>query len=723
MHIRSLAPRLAAVLLLAACGEAGHPLDTGAPPPAQAVQALDCVVSLRDPGMRCDSPAPGTGGASGAILGGQNNFVALSSAGMQVSGDTILLDVTIRNLLDQALGTADGQTVAGGGVRVFFEAEPVSQPVGISGAVANASGYGWFTDIDQPYFEYPQVLWPDSTSPPLRWRMVYAPGADRVTFRVYVQAPLQFEDSRNGAAAADSARGNGVRLELAGGGGQTAAPGSALPQPVRVRVLDRNGGPVRGAILNFLAVAGSVTPRQTRTDSAGYASAAWTLGPLPGVQLLRVSGVGGTLVVSANAAIGGVLRLSPDSLPLRVGTTGAFSATLLDGVSVAVPPRTLAWSSSSPQVATVDGDGVVTAVAPGRATVTAQTVGLSATAVVVVSAAPEGPRVATLRIDPASVSLAVGGTARVRAIAEDASGNPVTGLPVRWTSLDSTVARIDSGGVVSGRKAGSTRVRATAGGLTAEAAVTVSAPPVSNGGPVFGGIQILDGPYPVRPGTVLHIQFFSVQDPDGVAAVSFVARAPDGVQTAPCNLTKQDGAIATNALWSCDLRIPANAQHGTWTLDPISARDKLGNVTTHTAAELLARPYPPDIRFFVENLAYDTIPPRLTGLTLSLEPRADGHWLVARFTATDTWSGVYRTGIEISSPGAALSRINTCAASSGTAAPASDTFTCRVLALDSEVGSEIVVTGIGLTDRAENSVSYTTAQLEAAGFPARIAVP
>ncbi|HEX6039526.1 Ig-like domain-containing protein [Longimicrobium sp.] len=723
MQIRTLALGLAALAFTAACGENGHPLDTDVPPAAQAVQALDCVVPLDGAEMRCDSPAPGLGGARGAILGGQNNLVVLSSAGLQTLGDTLQLDVTVRNLMDQALGTRDGETLAGG-VRVFFAADPVSQPGGIPGEVANASGMGWFTGNAQPYFEYAQVLRPDSVTPPIRWQLVYAPGASSVSFRVYVQAPVQFEDSRNGAAAADSARNNGVRLLLAGGGGQSAAPGATLADSVRVRVVDGDGDPVPNAILNFLPQdGGSASPRQTRTDASGYASAAWTLGPDASTQSLRVAGVGGTIVVTASAgtATGGVLRLTPDSLRLQVGASAQLTASLLDGAGVGVPPGDVAWSSSSPTIATVSAGGVVTGVAPGRAVITAQVAGLTATATVEVTPAP-APRAVRLRIDPASIALTVGASTRVRAIAEDASGNPVTGLAVRWVTLDSTIARLDTG-FVSGRKVGTTQIRALVDSLVAQATVTVSPSPSTNTGPTFGGIQILDGPYPVRPGDRLTIQFWSVQDPDGVAAVRLTARAPDGVQTASCNLTRQDGAPDWNALWSCDLPIPPNAGHGTWTLDPISARDKLGNVTTHTGAEMLARRYPPDIQFFVENLAYDRVAPVLTGLTLSLESAPTGHWLVARFTATDVGSGIDRTGIEIASPGGSLSRINTCSADSVAVSHTSGTWTCRVIAPTAEVNGEIVVVRIGLSDRADNYTNVTTEDLQARGLPSRIAVP
>ncbi|MBI4558302.1 MAG: OmcA/MtrC family decaheme c-type cytochrome [Candidatus Hydrogenedentes bacterium] len=59
-----------------------------------------------------------------------------------------------------------------------------------------------------------------------------------------------------------------------------------------------------------------------------------------------------------------LLTVSPASVDLLVGQTITFTAS-------SFPAQTVAWSSSDPAVATVDAQGLVTAVAPGIATITA----------------------------------------------------------------------------------------------------------------------------------------------------------------------------------------------------------------------------------------------------------------------------------------------------------------------------------------------------------------
>lgn len=152
----------------------------------------------------------------------------------------------------------------------------------------------------------------------------------------------------------DLARETGVRLLLVSGGGQTGMPGNALPEPVVVRVVDQADQPVPDAQVNFIPPAGgAVDPRQARTDAEGYARAVWTLGSL-GEQALRVSGTGGTVVVTATAQAGtgagiSLLKTSGD------GQTGAPGALLRGGLQVRVlrddgtpvPGAVLTWTVTS----------------------------------------------------------------------------------------------------------------------------------------------------------------------------------------------------------------------------------------------------------------------------------------------------------------------------------------------------------------------------------------
>ncbi|MBK8650085.1 MAG: Ig-like domain-containing protein [Gemmatimonadetes bacterium] len=96
---------------------------------------------------------------------------------------------------------------------------------------------------------------------------------------------------------------------------------------------------------------------------------------------------------------------------------------------------------------TVSTTGVITAVVPGTATVTATSEGVSGTSpTLTVSPVPVASVTASLGATTLRVWQTTVGVATVR----DAQGSPLTGRLVTWTSSNSTVATVDSVGVVTG---------------------------------------------------------------------------------------------------------------------------------------------------------------------------------------------------------------------------------------------------------------------------------
>ena len=91
-----------------------------------------------------------------------------------------------------------------------------------------------------------------------------------------------------------------VRVELVevSGDAQVGAPGAALAQPLRVRVLDK-GEPASRLWVEWsvLAGGGEVAPRNSFSDESGVAEARWTLGPSGGTQQVQAVVRKGTPVV------------------------------------------------------------------------------------------------------------------------------------------------------------------------------------------------------------------------------------------------------------------------------------------------------------------------------------------------------------------------------------------------------------------------------------------
>jgi hypothetical protein len=181
----------AAVLLLAACdGQPSGPARAAGPPPVTAVQQLECSVDVQAGTLSCTSERP-AGGASAAIIGGQNSNVVLAADNSVRNGDTVQFNVTVQNLLPEAMGTPDGVMVDTAGISVFFTFGPtVTQGTGTV-LLANPDGVAEFTAPGQAYFRYDQMLVQNQVSSAKTWKMVPGPQVQRFAFRVYVAAELQ----------------------------------------------------------------------------------------------------------------------------------------------------------------------------------------------------------------------------------------------------------------------------------------------------------------------------------------------------------------------------------------------------------------------------------------------------------------------------------------------------------------------------------------------------
>ena len=83
----------------------------------------------------------------------------------------------------------------------------------------------------------------------------------------------------------------GSAIEIVSGDRQRALPGNALPEPVVVRVLDRDGDPFPGTTVLFTpeTTAGTAAPDSVVTDGAGEAPTIWTLGDSVGPQVVTAS--------------------------------------------------------------------------------------------------------------------------------------------------------------------------------------------------------------------------------------------------------------------------------------------------------------------------------------------------------------------------------------------------------------------------------------------------
>ena len=162
------------------------------------------------------------------------------------------------------------------------------------------------------------------------------------------------------------------------------------------------------------------------------------------------------------------IALSHSEIELMVGASLSLTATI---VPTETTDKTIIWSSSEEEYATVDASGLVTAVKPGTATITATTsTGLTAKCEITVIAATIDATGLTLNIEEAE--MIEGNTLHL--IATVAPDNALD-KTIKWVSSDISVATVDVNGFVSAIKVGKATITATCGELTATCEVTVTA--------------------------------------------------------------------------------------------------------------------------------------------------------------------------------------------------------------------------------------------------------
>ena len=135
-------------------------------------------------------------------------------------------------------------------------------------------------------------------------------------------------------------------------------------------------------------------------------------------------------------------------------------------------PTAVGWTSSNTAVATVDGTGKVTAVAPGTSVITATLVSNSSITSSITVTVPV-VSATSLNINKTSTSIEKGGNETLTAYI--LPENTTDELTISWASNNTSVATVDSTGKVVAVAPGTAVITATAGSLTpATCTVTVT---------------------------------------------------------------------------------------------------------------------------------------------------------------------------------------------------------------------------------------------------------
>ena len=168
------------------------------------------------------------------------------------------------------------------------------------------------------------------------------------------------------------------------------------------------------------------------------------------------------------------IKLDAYNLSWAVGRSGKLTATVLPGDAI---DKTISWSSSNTDVATVDSKGAIKSVGIGTAIITCTAMdgsGVSAACGIAV-----GKLVTAINLSASALSWATGksGTLNVAFIPVDAIDKRLT-----WTSGNTNIATVDSSGKVTAVGIGTTTITCVANGgngVSAACNITVGKPVTS----------------------------------------------------------------------------------------------------------------------------------------------------------------------------------------------------------------------------------------------------
>ncbi len=176
----------------------------------------------------------------------------------------------------------------------------------------------------------------------------------------------------------------------------------------------------------------------------------------------------GTAEVTVEQVVSLVTVLPADTLVQ--GDTIRFAAEGTDANGHPVVGAVFSWESSDTTVATVDAMGLATGKGPGQTDIVATASDIVGnTRLVVVEPLPT-----SVAVSPDTLALrALGDTVRMGAEVLDQIGRAIVGSQVVWSSSDTSVATIDSTGLLTAAGRGATVIIATAGSIEGSAEVSV----------------------------------------------------------------------------------------------------------------------------------------------------------------------------------------------------------------------------------------------------------
>jgi uncharacterized protein YjdB len=255
---------------------------------------------------------------------------------------------------------------------------------------------------------------------------------------------------------------------------------------------DAGGQPVDGAVFSWSVADSTIAAVSALGVVTGKSAGSTT-----------ATAVSGDQAASATISVSDSLPAPVASITVTVNasalTTGQATqavAALFDAAGNALAGRPVTWASASPALATVSSSGLILAVAPGSATISATAEGVDGRATVTVSAPAPAPVAAVTVSAPAS-EMEVGSTSQLTVSLVDSAGNVLSGRTIAYSSSNTALATVSSSGLVHGVAAGTVTITVASEGISGTLAMAVTMPP-----PVVASVTVSMGSTSLEIGEV-----------------------------------------------------------------------------------------------------------------------------------------------------------------------------------------------------------------------------
>ena len=228
------------------------------------------------------------------------------------------------------------------------------------------------------------------------------------------------------------------------------------------------------ALAALVAIAPLIMSTQATSDSSigqvifdeGDGDTAWAEADNTGETIDSI------LQAETDKAVTGV-TFNKNSITLAIGDAGTLTATVLPADAT---DKSVKWSSSNKAVATIDGNGLVTAISIGQVTVSVTTNDGNYRAFCTVKVMTSALQPTGVTLDKSAMTLQLYGSGQLPAtvLPADAANKNVI-----WISSNRMVANVDVTGKVTGITGGTATITVTTaeGSFTATCVVTVVSPP------------------------------------------------------------------------------------------------------------------------------------------------------------------------------------------------------------------------------------------------------